>query len=161
VRVVLVEAGPRVLAGFDDDLSGLRATLAGKHRRRGGAEQPVTECSADCVVYGGTVWRPKHIWAPASAPRPPPNGWAAEADRAGRLQVLPDLTVPGHPESSPSRYRHHRWPGRQTGPRHRAGRQAAGKLCRRHHQGALERSHDAPFHYKHAGSLAQIGKRKR
>src|SRR6195952_3704759 len=52
-RVVLIEAGPRVLAGFADDLS----AYAQKSLQEIGVEvmlgQPVTECSADGVMYGG------------------------------------------------------------------------------------------------------------
>src|ERR1700681_1025441 len=52
-RVVLIEAGPRVLAGFPDDLS----SYAQASLESVGVEvmlgQAVTECSADHVVYGG------------------------------------------------------------------------------------------------------------
>src|SRR5580700_9047961 len=52
-RVVLIEAGPRVLAGFPDDLS----AYAQKSLEQLGIDvmlgEPVTECSADGVVYGG------------------------------------------------------------------------------------------------------------
>src|SRR6202453_1519175 len=52
-RVVLIEAGPRVLAGFADDLS----AYAQRSLESIGVEvmlnQAVTECSADGVVYGG------------------------------------------------------------------------------------------------------------
>ena len=60
-RVVLIEAGPRVLAGFPDDLS----SYAQRSLESLGVEvmlgQPVTECSADGVVYGGKRLRgPNH-----------------------------------------------------------------------------------------------------
>src|SRR6195952_1125014 len=52
-RVVLVEAGARVLAGFPEDLS----AYAQRSLEELGVEvvlgQPVTECSADGVVHGG------------------------------------------------------------------------------------------------------------
>src|SRR6266516_8234479 len=52
-RVVLIEAGPRVLAGFPDDLS----AYAQRSLQSIGVEvmlgQPVTDCTADGVVYGG------------------------------------------------------------------------------------------------------------
>jgi NADH dehydrogenase len=47
--------------------------------------QAVSECSADGVGYGGRA-----LAAPAAE-------WiGAPADKAGRLMVLPDITVPGH-----------------------------------------------------------------
>src|SRR6185437_14376989 len=52
-RVVLVEAGPRVLAGFPEELS----AYAQRSLEEIGVEvvlgQPVTECAIDGVVYGG------------------------------------------------------------------------------------------------------------
>src|SRR5690349_19681368 len=63
-RVVLIEAGPRVLAGFADDLS----AYAQKSLQDIGVEvilnQAVTECSAEGVVYGGKQLQAKTlIWA--------------------------------------------------------------------------------------------------
>src|SRR6195256_5128438 len=63
-RVVLVEAGPRVLAGFPEDLS----AYAQRSLEQLGVEvvlgQPVTECSIDGVVYGGNqLEAPTIIWA--------------------------------------------------------------------------------------------------
>src|SRR6202022_2969606 len=63
-RVVLVEAGPRVLAGFSDDLS----AYAQRSLESIGVEvvlgQAVTECSGDGVVYGGETLQAKTlIWA--------------------------------------------------------------------------------------------------
>src|SRR5439155_21682968 len=52
-RVVLIEAGPRVLAGFADELS----AYAQRSLEEIGIEvmlnQPVTECTVDGVTYGG------------------------------------------------------------------------------------------------------------
>src|SRR4030088_1253309 len=98
-RVVLIEAGPRVLAGFADDLS----AYAQRSLESIGIEvvlgQAVTECSADGVVYGGKSLQAKTlIWAAGVRASPAAEWLDAAADRAGRLQVLPDLTVSGHPE---------------------------------------------------------------
>src|SRR6195952_3572828 len=63
-RVVLIEAGPRVLAGFADDLS----AYAQRSLEQLGVEvvlgKAVTECSADGVVFGGETLHSKTlIWA--------------------------------------------------------------------------------------------------
>src|SRR6476646_3793992 len=97
-RVVLVEAGPRVLAGFADDLS----AYAQASRENIGVEvilnRAVTECSADGVVYNGTRLQAKTlIWAAGVRASRAAEWLDAPADRASRLQVLPDLTVPGQP----------------------------------------------------------------
>ena len=52
-RVVLIEAGPRVLAGFAEDLSAYAQKSLGNIGVGGALGQPVTDCSADRVTYGG------------------------------------------------------------------------------------------------------------
>ena len=63
-RVVLIEAGPRVLAGFPDDLS----AYAQRALESLGVEvvlgEAVTECAADGVIYGGNKLAARTIvWA--------------------------------------------------------------------------------------------------
>jgi NADH dehydrogenase len=161
-RVVLIEAGPRVLAGFADDLS----AYAQRSLESIGVEvvlgEPVTECSADGVVYGGNSLDAKTIiWAAGVRASPAAEWLGAPADRAGRLQVLPDLTVPGHPDifaigdtvvvAGPD--------GKPV-----PGIAPAAKQQGRHVAEAIKArlrgGKPALFRYKHAGSLAQIGKRK-
>src|ERR1700742_3288642 len=98
-RVVLIEAGPRVLAGFPDDLS----AYAQRSLQEIGVEvilgQPVTECSTEGVVFGGKSLQAKTlIWAAGVRASRAAEWLKAPADRAGRLQVQPDLTVPDHPD---------------------------------------------------------------
>src|SRR5215204_2435878 len=98
-RVVLIEAGPRVLAGFADDLS----AYAQRSLESIGVEvmlgEPVTECTADGVTYGGKRLDARTIiWAAGVRASRAAEWLDAPADRAGRLKVDPDLTVPGHPE---------------------------------------------------------------
>ena len=85
----------------------------------------------------------------------------APADRAGRLQVLPNLTVPGHPDIfAIGDTVAIAGPDGQPVP----GIAPAAKQQGRHVAEAikirLRGGTPGPFHYKHAGSLAQIGKRK-
>jgi NADH dehydrogenase len=161
-RVVLVEAGPRVLAGFPEDLS----AYAQRSLEEIGVEvvlgQPVTECSADGVRFGGNWLDAKTIiWAAGVRASPAAEWLGVPADRAGRLEVLPDLTVPGHPDifaigdtvaiadanGKPV-------PGIAPAAKQQ-GRYVAALIKARVNGRVLP-----PFRYKHAGSLAQIGKRK-
>jgi NADH dehydrogenase len=161
-RVVLIEAGSRVLAGFPDDLS----AYARRALESIGVEvmlgQAVTECTADSVVFGGNRLDTKTIiWAAGVRASPAAEWLGAPADHAGRLQVLPDLTVPGHPDifavgdtvtingpdGKPV-------PGIAPAAKQQ-GRYVADAIKARLSGSAL-----SPFHYQHAGSLAQIGKRK-
>jgi NADH dehydrogenase len=98
-RIVLVEAGPRVLAAFPEKLSG----WAGRALTKLGVEirlgKPVTACDAEGVVVGDErVPAATIVWAAGVAASPAAKWLSSEADRAGRLKVLPDLSVPGHPE---------------------------------------------------------------
>ena len=161
-RVVLIEAGPRVLAGFPDDLSAYaQRSLEGL-----GVEvvlgQPVTECSADGVVYGDKQLPSKTlIWAAGVRASPAAEWLDAAADRAGRLQVNPDLTVPGHPDifaigdtvvvAGPD--------GKPVPGIAPAAKQQ-GRYVAEVIKARLRGSTLPPFRYSHAGSLAQIGKRK-
>lgn len=160
-RVVLIEAGPRVLAGFPDDLSAYaQASLESL-----GVEvilgQPVTECSVDGVVYGDNKLEARTIiWAAGVRASRAAEWLNAPADRAHRLEVLPDLTVPGHPDifaigdtvtiAGPDG---RPVPGIAPAAKQQ-GRYAAATIKARLNGGTLP-----PFRYKHAGSLAQIGKR--
>ena len=153
---MLIEAGPRVLAG---DLS----AYAQRSLQSIGVEvvlgQAVTDCNADGVVYGGRTLQAKTlIWA-AGVRASPAAEWLGAS--AGRLMGEPDLTVAGHhdifaigdtivvkgPDGKPV-------PGIAPAAKQQ-GRYVAETIKARLRGETL-----GPFRYKHAGSLAQIGKRK-
>src|SRR6478752_7671864 len=161
-RVVLIEAGPRVLASFPEDLS----AYAQRSLEEIGVEvmlgQPVTECGADGVTFGGNRLEARTIvWAAGVRASRAAEWLNAPADRAHRLQVLPDLTVPGHPDifavgdtvtiAGPDG---NPVPGIAPAAKQQ-GRYVAALIKAR-----LDGRTLPPFRYKHAGSLAQIGKKK-
>lgn len=98
-RIVLVEAGPRVLAQYAEDSSRrAEATLRqkGVEVRTGHAVQSIDANGVDVGgerLEAGTV-----LWAAGVAASPIAKSLGAPLDRAGRVLVEPDLTVPGHPE---------------------------------------------------------------
>ncbi|MGQ0683036.1 NAD(P)/FAD-dependent oxidoreductase [Bradyrhizobium sp.] len=160
-RVVLIEAGPRVLAGFPEDLS----AYAQRSLQKLGVEvllgEAVTECSAEGVVYGGKRLAARTlIWAAGVRASRAAEWLEAPHDRAFRLQVEPDLTVPGHPDIFAV--------GDTTTVKAPDGNPVPGIAPAAKQQGryvaSLIKARLAgrtlpPFRYKHAGSLAQIGKR--
>jgi NADH dehydrogenase len=100
VRIVLLDRAPRVLGTFSEDLSQAaqaRLERLGVELRLGaGADQ----IDADGVVAGGERIAAKTvIWTAGVAPSPAGKWLNASADRAGRVLVGPDLTVPGRPET--------------------------------------------------------------
>ena len=98
-RIVLVEAGGRLLASFPEALSkAARDSLERLHVEvRLGA--PVSVCDADGVTIGeqrldaATI-----VWAAGVAASPAARWLGVEADRVGRVKVAPDLSLPAHPE---------------------------------------------------------------
>ena len=162
-RVVLIEAGSRVLTGYPDDLS----DYARRSLEKLGVEvelgRAVSDCTADGVVYGDRRLATRTIiWAAGVRASPAADWMGAPADGAGRLKVAPDLTVPGHPEvfaigdtvtiagpdGKPA-------PGIAPAAK-QAGQHVAATIKARLRGDTTPR----PFHYHHQGSLAQIGKRR-
>jgi len=98
-RVILIEAGPRVLANFRESLSGYAKSALEKLGVEVLLNQPVTKVTTDAVEFDGQVLRAGTIiWAAGVLASPAAKWLGVEADRAGRIKVEPDLTVPGHPE---------------------------------------------------------------
>jgi NADH dehydrogenase len=161
-RVVLIEAGPRVLAGYDEDLSAYaQRSLEGL-----GVEvelgRAVSECSAAGVIYGDRKLEAATIiWAAGVRASPAAEWLGVEADRAGRLLVEPDLTVPGRPEifavgdtvtiADPQ--------GKPVPGIAPAAKQQGWHVAETIKARLAGDSTSRPFRYKHAGSLATIGKR--
>ena len=98
-RIVLVDMANRVLGTFAEDLS----EAAKKHLQQLGVEvrlgHGVDQIDEKGVIVGGERIASKTvIWTAGVAPSPAGKWLGVETDRAGRVKVLPDLTVPGHPE---------------------------------------------------------------
>jgi len=98
-RIVLLEAGPRVLATYTDDLS-RRAKEQLEHL---GVEVRLSD--AVTQIEAGAVWTGETripaqvvLWAAGVAASPLGRKLGAPVDRAGRVLVHPDLAIPGHPE---------------------------------------------------------------
>jgi len=160
-RVVLIEAGPRVLAGFADDLS----AYAQASLERIGVEvvlgQAVTECTREGVVYGGKQLNAKTIiWAAGVRASPAAEWLGAPADRAGRVEVAPDLTIPGHLDifAVGDTVTINAWDGKPVPGIAPAAKQEGGYVAELI-KARLAGRQLPPFRYQHAGSLAQIGKR--
>jgi NADH dehydrogenase len=95
-RIVLIEAGPRLLPSFSEQHSAYaRDTLTAM-----GVDvlvsTRVTNCDADGVdLEGGRIDAGCVIWAAGVVASPAAQWLAAERDRAGRVIVNPDLSLPG------------------------------------------------------------------
>lgn len=98
-RIVLLEAGDRVLAAFPADLSGRAAQALGRLGVEVRTGSKVTNVTSDAVWLGGEQIRSRAvIWAAGVAASPLARSLGVPLDHAGRIPVEPDLSVPGHPE---------------------------------------------------------------
>ncbi len=98
-RVILVEAGPRILTSFPESLTASAVRALARLGVETKVNAAVTECDAAGVVAGGErIDTDCVIWAAGVAASPAARWLHAESDRAGRVKVDSDLTLPGHPE---------------------------------------------------------------
>jgi NADH:ubiquinone reductase (H+-translocating) len=98
-RILLIEGGPRVLAAYSEDLS----HKAEDQLRRLGVE--VRTSHMVNRIEPGVVWVGDErisaavvLWAAGVAASPLGRKLGVPVDRAGRVLVQSDLSVPGHPE---------------------------------------------------------------
>jgi NADH dehydrogenase len=98
-RIVLLDLASRVLGSFSEELSHAakrRLEELGVEVRLG---HGVDQIDADGVVVAGERIASKTvIWTAGVAPSPAGKWLGVEMDRAGRVKIQSELTVPGHPE---------------------------------------------------------------
>jgi len=161
-RVLLVEGVARVLPAFREDLS--RSALKqlqsmGIEVRTGTMVKEVTNHGV--TVNGEFIPCRTVIWAAGNAAAPIGKSLSAETDRAGRVIVNEDLTVPGHPEvfaiGDMACFKH------QTGEPLPALSPVAMQMGRHAAKNILSRVQGqqlAAFHYFDKGTMATIGRNK-
>jgi NADH dehydrogenase len=160
-RILLVEAGPRILPAFPESLS----QKAKEQLERLGVNVrcgiPVTRVDSEGVVLGEErVSARTVLWAAGVAASPLGKTLGVTVDRAGRVPVAPDLSVPGHPHAfvigdlasivDPKTGKP--VPGLAPAAL-QEGRHAADNVLR-----AIDGKTTVPFHYVDKGNLATIGK---
>jgi NADH dehydrogenase len=97
-RVVLFEAAPRILPGYPEHLS----TRAHRHLEQLGVEVR-TNTKVEAVdatgvtVVGEPIYSHTVVWTAGVLASPAGQWLGVETDRSGRVKVLPDFSVPGHP----------------------------------------------------------------
>ena len=156
-RVVLIEAGPRVLPNFKPEMSDYAQRALkelGVDVRLG---TPVTAVHADGVdTAHGSIKSDTVIWAAGVLASPAAKWLGVEADKAGRVKVRDDLSVPGYPEIFAIG-------DTAVLPRPIPGIGDAAKQAGRHagqiiHARLRGNAGAMPFHYHHLGDIATIGR---
>ena len=160
-RIILLEAGSRILPTFSETSSAATQRMLEKLGVEVRVGKAVTVCDADGVEVGGErIEAHTILWAAGVAASPAAKWLNASADRAGRVVVLDDLSVPGHPEIfvvgdtclSQS------WNGKPAPGVAPAAKQMgvyAASVIRARVAGTAP---PPPFRYRHQGNLATIGR---
>jgi NADH dehydrogenase FAD-containing subunit/uncharacterized membrane protein YphA (DoxX/SURF4 family) len=160
-RIILVQSGPRLLPPFPEALSEkTKQSLEslGVEVRLGGR---VTDINADGVQVGEDAIPAKTVMWAAGVMASPASKWLDTAhDRAGRVEVGPDLSVPDMAEvfvigdTAAS----NGWDGNPVPGLAPAAKQGGDYVADLLHRRISDRPDPAPFAYKHAGNLATIGR---
>lgn len=161
-RVLLVEAGPRILPTFPEDLGRAAHTDLEKLGVEVRTGTPVTRIEPD-AVWIGEERVPTHtvFWAAGNVASPLGRMLDAETDRAGRVKVATDCSVPAHPEvfvvgDLCVALRPDGTPAPAVAPTaNQTGAHAAKSILR-----TLRGEPRTPFKYFHKGDLAVIGRHK-
>jgi NADH dehydrogenase/putative oxidoreductase len=161
-RVLLVQAGPRILPAFPERLS----ELALKALERLGVEVRlngrVDGIDARGLSIGGERIAARTVlWAAGVTASPAARWLGVAADRAGRVEVGPDLSVPGLPDvfAVGDTALANAWKGKPVpglGPAAKQGGAYVARVIRARLHGRRPPGH---FVYRHLGSLATIGRK--
>ncbi len=159
-RVVLVEALPRILPAFDERLAS--KALQALHRL--GVEvrtnAPVEHIDAEgAIVAGKRLYTNNVIWTAGVAASPAGKWLHAETDRAGRVKIENDLSLPGHTNvfviGDVSSLQQDGKPLPGVAPVAMQEGEYAGAIIARRVSG---KAAVPPFHYINKGNLATIGR---
>jgi len=168
-RVILLDAGDRVVPAFSEKLSAKAARYLaelGVTLREGARATAIDERGVTVEVGGSTeristrtvIWAAGVRAAPLSETLAQATG--ATTDRAGRIEINPDLTVPGHPEiSAIGDMTSLRGPGDKPLP----GLATVAIQQARHVANAIREGRpgaSTPFRYFDKGALAVVGRGK-
>jgi NADH dehydrogenase len=159
-RIILLEGGPRVLPTYPEDLS----ASAERQLKEMGVEVRTNAMVTNIEVGTVSVGKEKIsasviLWGAGVSASPLGKMLGVPTDRAGRVVVQPDLTVPGHPEvfvvgDLASATRHNGQPVPGVAP---AAIQM-GKFAARQIKRSVEDKPRERFEYLDKGSLATIGR---
>ena len=161
-RVILVQAGPRVLPTFPEALSAqTRSALEklGVEVRVGSRVERIDDDGV--IVDGERIASRTVLWAAGVVASPAAKWLGAEADNAGRVKVKPDLSVAGLPnvfvigDTAAS----NAWNGQSVPGLAPAAKQGGEFVARVIGARVLGQREPGRFVYRHLGSLATIGRK--
>jgi NADH:ubiquinone reductase (H+-translocating) len=161
-RIVLVEAGPRLLPAFPAALSEAAHRSLERLHVEVRLGKPVSHCDEAGVIIGEErLEAATLVWAAGVASSPAAQWLGVDKDRLGRVMVGPDLTVPGHSEIFVIGDTAHAL-GRDGQPLPGlapVAKQQGAYVARVLRARLAGKSPPAPFRYRNYGAMATIGRR--
>ena len=161
-RILLVQAGPRVLPQFNERLSSFARTSLEALGVEVRVDSRVELIEADGVVVNGErIAAGTVLWAAGVVASPAAAWLGTEADAAGRVKVGPDLSVPGLPDvfAIGDTALALAWDGRPAPGLAPAAKQGGAYVASVLRARLRNANPPPPFRYRHQGSLATIGRR--
>jgi len=161
-RVILVEGGPAVLGPFPEHLRDYARRALERLGVEVWTDARVEHVDDEGVVAGGErIPARTVIWAAGVIASPACRWLGAEHDRAGRVKVASDLSVPGRPEIFVigDTALAEAWDGKPVPGLAPAAKQEGGHVARVLHARMVGRPAPPPFRYEHQGNLATIGRK--
>ena len=160
-RIILVEAAPRVLPPFDSRMSAFARSSLEALGVEVRVDSKVEAVDANGVVVNGErIFAGTVLWAAGVVASPAAKWLGTEPDRAGRIKVGPDLSVPGLPNvfAIGDTAMALAWNGRPV-PGLAAAAKQSGAYVAAVLRARLRGQNPPPaFRYRHRGSLATIGR---
>jgi NADH:ubiquinone reductase (H+-translocating) len=161
-RIVLIEAGPRILPALPDNLSRYAQVALERMGVEVLVNTKVTGCDAGGVSLGDQrIETQTIVWAAGVVASPAAQWIGAEHDRAGRIVVGPDLSVPGRSHifvagdlAAVRDQAGHPVPGIAPAAK-QMGRYVGRVIAAR----VAGRAAPKPFSYRHYGDLATVGRK--
>lgn len=159
-RVMLIEAGPRILPAFSETQSDYAKSALERRGVEVHTGTPVTDVSAAGIVLGDQPIAARTvIWAAGVQASRAKDWLGAEADRAGRVMVTAGLTLPDDPQifvlGDTAHVESEGKPVPGVAPAAKQQGSHAARMIRARLQGRPE---PGPFRYRHMGNLATIGR---
>jgi NADH:ubiquinone reductase (H+-translocating) len=158
-RVILVEAGPRILPSFPEGLAQHAARDLADLGVEVRVNSMVTGVGPDGVSIGGEKIRARTaFWAAGNKASPLGKFLGAPLDNAGRVKVKEDLSVPGHPEIFAIGDLATLYQDGRTVPWVCPGAMQEGRFAAKSIIRDLRHQPRKVFHYFNKGDLATIGR---
>ncbi|AUG52435.1 NAD(P)/FAD-dependent oxidoreductase [Thalassospira marina] len=161
-RIFLVEAAPRLLGAFPEDLSDYTRHSLERLGVDVVLNQPVSDITPNGVQIGDDFIQSANvIWAAGVKVDHMADWTGARTDRGGRVEVADDLTIPGHPDAFViGDAAHVPWRDGLSVPGIAPAAKQMGKYAGRRIIDHIKGKKTEPFVYKHAGNLATIGRHR-